>query len=436
MKIKNILNEIFNEKPPSNAVVSEETGISDAELRKILKDTLFDAGNIFKKVLILPPDYSRLHSGGGKMTAMLYDMLKDRCEVHIMPAIGTHEPVSPRECAAFFGPDIPHDKLIVHDWRNDVVKLGEVPAEFIEKVSEGLMDSAIDVEVNRRIVDESYDLILSLGQVVPHEVAGMSNHNKNVFVGCGGSAMINASHMLGAFYGLERMMGKADTPVRRVFDYAEDHFLEDVPLVYVLTVTTAVHDEVRIHGVFTGSDRTPFEEAVKLSRKKNIIAVEKPLRKAVAYLDGREFKSTWIGNKAVYRTRLAMEHGGALLILAPGVNKFGEDPENDKLIRKYGYAGRENVLALFRDNEDLRMNQSVPAHLIHGSSDGNFSVTYATKHLSREEVEGVHFQYQPYDEAAERYDPEKLQDGFNTMPDGEEIYFISNPALGLWAYND
>jgi len=159
--------------------------------------------------------------------------------------------------------------------------------------------------------------------------------------------------------------------------------------------------------------------------------MDKPIQKAVVYLDPREFKSTWLGNKAIYRTRMAMADGGELIILAPGIRKFGEDETIDGLIRKYGYKGRENTLKQFRENADLRENPSAAAHLIHGSSDGRFTITYAVTHLTREEVEGVGFRYMPYEEAAAKYKPEDIHDGYYEGPD-ETWFYISNPALGLW----
>ena len=410
-------------------IIKNEPYISDSQLKEALAASL--EGRSLKKVLLLPPDYTRMYSGAGKITAYYYDMLKDTCQVDIMPALGTHEPMTREECAAFFGEGVPFDSIIVHNWRTDVVKIGEVPGEFVSSVSEGLVKDKIDVEVNRRIVDPSYDLIISIGQVVPHEVVGMANYSKNIFVGCGGSNMINSSHMLGAFYGMERIMGRDFSPVRKVFDYAHENFLKDVPLLFVLTVTTNEGDETRIHGAFIGEKRDSFEGAVALSREINLTFVDEPFRKAVVYLDPREFKSTWLGNKAIYRTRMAMAQGGELIILAPEVRKFGEDDENDRLIRKYGYIGRENILKLVEENEDLRANLSVAAHLIHGSSDGRFNITYCTRRLTREEVEGAGFSYIPYDEAAEKYDPAKLTDGFHEI-DGEKVFYISNPALGLW----
>jgi nickel-dependent lactate racemase len=410
-------------------------GITEEDLRSSLIQSVRQYRGRLKKVLLLPPDYTRMHSGGGKISAIYYDLLKDECQVDIMPSLGSHEPMSEAEIREFFGDAIPKERFLVHDWRHDVVKIGEIPGSFVEKISEGLLNNFIDVEVNKRLVDPSYDLIISIGQVVPHEVAGMANHNKNIFVGCGGNSMINKKHMLGAIYGMERVMGKDHSPVREVLDYAERNFLK-LPLFYVLTVTTVKEGRAKFEGVFIGDKRSVFEQAVLLSQEKNITFVDKPLKKVVVSLDEKEFKSTWIGNKAIYRTRMAIEDGGELIILAPGVTKFGEDQTNDKLIRKYGYVGRLEVLELCKTNEDLQNDLSVAAHLIHGSSDGRFSITYAVQHLTKEEVEHANFNYMPLEEALRQYDVHRLKDGFNTLANGDEIYFISNPAVGLWASKD
>ncbi|HHV59257.1 MAG TPA: DUF2088 domain-containing protein [Clostridiaceae bacterium] len=412
---------------------SEPKGLKDSEVFECLQESIKDKKDSLKKVLLIPPDFTRFHSGAGMITAMYYNMLKDSCKIDILPALGTHEPMSKSEVTEMFGDGVPYECFISHNWKTDVVKLGEVPAEFVKEVSEGLVDEKVDVEVNKLLIDKSYDLIISIGQVVPHEVVGMANYGKNIFVGCGGSNMINASHMLGAFYGMERIMGKDHSPVRKVFDYAEEKYLKDIPLMYVLTVTTAPFGVINMHGLFIGRERSLFEEAVKLSQEKNLTFVEKPLKKVVVNLDEKEFKSTWLGNKSIYRTRMAIADGGELIVLAPGVRKFGEDDENDKLIRKYGYVGRKKVLELVKENDDLKNNLSVAAHLIHGSSDGRFSITYAVDKLTKEEVEKANFNYMPLGEALKLYNPEKLKDGFNTLENGEEIFYISNPALGLWA---
>jgi hypothetical protein len=273
--------------------------------------------------------------------------------------------------------------------------------------------------------------------VVPHEVIGMANYTKNIFVGTGGPEGINKSHFLGAAYGMERIMGRADTPVRRVLNMAADEFLADYPVVYAHTVV-ARSDDGRLvtRGLFVGDDAECYERAAELSLSVNFEMLERPIKKAVVYLDPSEFKSTWLGNKSVYRTRMAIADGGELLVLAPGLKEFGEDGQIDALIRKYGYAGTPKVLELLAENEDLAGNLSAAAHLIHGSSEGRFKITYCPGELTREEIEGVHFEYGDLAEMSARYPVATMKDGFNTMPDGEEIFYISNPAIGLWAYRE
>ena len=411
-------------------------GLSNDEIVALLEKALADweaRKGAVKKALVIPPDFTRFHSNAGFITQVFYRLLTAKgAEVDVLPALGTHVPVSETQWRTMFG-DIPYSKMIVHNWRTDVMKLGEVPASEIERISEGLWKDPVDVEVNRRLMDPSYDLIVSPGQVVPHEVIGMANHAKNIFVGCGGADMINKSHMIGAVCGMEKAMGRDHTPVRQIFDYAFDHFVKDRPILWVLTVNTAPGGKIRSHGIFIGEGRNCLTEAVKLAQEKNIDYVEHGLKKCVVYLDPSEFTSTWLGNKAVYRTRMAMADGGELIILAPGVHQFGEDKTVDGLIRKYGYRGRLHTLEVFQreDAADLRANMGAAAHLIHGSSDGRFSITYCVKAITRDEVEGVGFKSASYDEMAAKYDPAKLKYGYNTV-DGEEIYFIPNPALGLW----
>lgn len=410
-------------------------GLSLREIEAALRKAL--EGRELHKVLIIPPDFTRFHSQAGLITRICYRELTARgVQVDILPALGTHEPVSLEQWEIMFS-GIPYEAMRIHDWRHDVVRLGEVPASYLEEITDGIWHEPVSVEINRLVMDESYDLIISPGQVVPHEVIGMANHSKNLFVGVGGSDMINKSHMVGAVYGMERMMGKDNTPVRRIFDYGMEYFLNKRPVLFVLTVCTAPEGESIMHGLFIGEGRNCLTEAVKLAQEKNIDFVERGIKKCVVYLDPSEFKSTWLGNKAVYRTRMAIADGGELIVLAPGVRKFGEDEQVDRLIRKYGYRGREKTLEEFNksENQDLHDNMGAAAHLIHGSSDGRFSITYAVKEITRQEIESVGYRAACYDEAVRKYDPEKLRYGYNTV-DGEEIFFIPNPALGLWISRD
>ncbi len=414
------------------AVAKDGRGLTDDEIRNVLAKAV--EGRNPHRVLVIPPDFTRFHSNAGFITNFYYHYFADRgAEVDILPALGTHVPVDETQWTRMFG-DIPYSRMIVHHWRTDVVELGVVPSEAVREITDGLWSDPVPVEVNRLVMDPKYDLVISPGQVVPHEVIGMANHAKNIFVGVGGSGMINASHMIGAVCGMEKAMGRDHTPVRRLFDYGMEHFLYGKrPVLFCLTVTTAPGGRICTHGIFAGEGRKCLEDAVKLAQERNIDYVEHGIGKCVVYLDPSEFTSTWLGNKAVYRTRMAMADGGELIVLAPGVRHFGEDETNDALIRKYGYKGRLQTLEVFRSPEaaDLRANMGVAAHLIHGSSDGRFSITYCVKEITREEIEGVGFKSADYDEMARKYDPARLRYGYNTV-DGEEIYFIPNPALGLW----
>lgn len=386
-----------------------------------------------KKVLAIPPDITRFYSRAGILTQFAWQYYGEAM-TDILPALGTHFAMTGEEIKRMFG-DVPQSLFRVHDWRNDVVTLGDVPAEYLRQVSGGKVDFSWPAQVNRLLLEGGFDLMLSIGQVVPHEVIGMANYNKNIFVGTGGAEGINKSHFLGAAYGMENMMGRADTPVRRVLNYASDHFAKDLPIVYVQTVVAATENGQAVRGLFIGDDAECFEKASELSLKVNFRMLDNPLKKTVVYLEPEEFKSTWLGNKSIYRTRMAMADEGELIVLAPGLREFGEDREIDRLIRKYGYVGTEKVLELVDQHDDLRNNLSAAAHLIHGSSEGRFKVTYCPGHLTQEEIESVNFAYADLHEMMNRYDPKKLKDGFNTV-DGEDIFYISNPGMGLWAWRE
>ena len=413
------------------AVGGADTELSAHQLTDFLSAALVKLGPR-KRVLAVPPDITRFHSQAGMLTRATWNHYGATLQA-VLPAIGTHTPMQPAQIDHMFG-DMPKDLFRVHNWRTDIVTLGEVPADFIHAQSEGKLNFAWPAQVNRLIRDGGFDLILSIGQVVPHEVIGMANYTKNILVGTGGREGINRSHYLGAVYGMERIMGRADNPVRAVLSYASDHFLRELPIVYVQTVVGRKADgALAVRGLFIGDDIECFHRAAELSLKVNFEIVAEPIRKAVVYLEPHEFHSTWIGNKAVYRTRMALADGGELVILAPAVQEFGEDKGIDSLIRKYGYRGTPATLAAVEANPELANDLSAAAHLIHGSSEGRFTITWCPGHLTREEIEGAGYKYGDLAAMLQRYDPAKLSHGYNQV-EGEEIFFIANPGLGLWAH--
>jgi nickel-dependent lactate racemase len=413
------------------AVGSVDTELSGQQLNDLLIESLAKLGERHR-VLAVPPDQSREHSRAGELTGYIYKHYGDRLKA-VLPAIGTHTPMRPDQIAHMFAA-VPQELFKVHNWRTDIETLGEIPAEFIREQSEGKLDYSWPAQVNKLISSGGFDLILSIGQVVPHEVIGMANFTKNILIGAGGREGINRSHYLGAVYGMERIMGRAENPVRNVLNYASDHFLRHLPIVYVQTVVGRKADGgLAVRGLFIGDDIDCFLRAAELSLKVNFEILDKQITKAVVMLDPSEFHSTWIGNKAIYRTRMALADDAELIILAPGVHEFGEDKGIDLLIRKYGYRGTPHTLKAVKDNADLGSDLSAAAHLIHASSEGRFKITWCPGHLTKQEIEGVGFSYGDLQQMTSKYDPQKLNQGWNVV-DGEEIFFIGNPGLGLWAH--
>jgi nickel-dependent lactate racemase len=410
---------------------SENIVMGPEDLRNGINTALQKLGKR-EKVLVVPPDFTRFHSGAGELTSLIYKYYGDKLK-DILPALGTHRAMTGSEIKKMYT-GVPEDLFRVHDFRNDAVTLGTVPSDYISETTDGLLDYSWPAQVNKLIASGCHDLILSVGQVVPHEVMGMASYNKNLFIGTGGAEGINKSHFIGAVFGLERIMGKADNPVRQLLNYASAMFMKDMPVVYVHTVIGR-DDQGKLvtRGLFIGDDEEVFKQAADLSLKVNFTVVRKPLKKVVVWLDPSEYRSTWLGNKSIYRTRMALADNGSLTILAPSLREFGEDKEIDRLIRKYGYRGTPSTLKAVKQNSDLLENLSTAAHLIHGSTEGRFKVTYCPGSLSKSEIESVGYRFAPFEDMARIYDPGKLKEGKNRMPDGEEIYFISNPATGLWA---
>lgn len=414
----------------------EDVAISHKELEAHL-DALIDRlrqKHDLKRLLIIPPDITRLNSRAGEITAHLCKRLHATVHIDIMPALGTHAPMTQAQCSRMFGPGVPFDHILRHRWRTDLKELGEITADDMQGFSGGVFSRPMKVAVNRRLFDGRYDLILSVGQVVPHEVIGFANYTKNIVIGVGGKDTIDKSHFLGAVCGMESIMGRIDTPVRRALNTAFDRYLRGVlPIGFILTVVGTEGEGTVLRGLYYGDDDQTFEVAADLSRRINFQVLDQPIKRCVVYLDPEEFHSTWLGNKAIYRTRMAMADGGELIVLAPGVKTFGEDKAIDKLIRTHGYHGTPRTLDALKRGPEMAGNLSAAAHLIHGSTEGRFNVTYCTQHLSKQDVESVGYDYLPYEQTTRRYDPAKLTAGWHKDADGRAFFYIPNPALGLWA---
>lgn len=429
--------------PVSDITDAQAASLFSTALARALEDTGTKRGS---KVLLLPPDITRFHSRAGFFSGIACnDLIKQGIDITVLPALGTHVPLTEAERERMF-PGIPKEIFRVHDWRNDVVELGRIEKEWVERATQGAVNYDWPVQVNKLLLEGGFSLIISLGQVVPHEVIGMANHAKNIFVGTGGKEAIDKSHFAGAVFGMEKMMGRTETPVRAMFDEGMRRYGERLPpVLFGLTVLSARSEEeaakqqsargaLALRGLYAGFGRECFTLAAALSGQVNVDLLDEAVQKAVVYLEPEEFRTTWLGNKSVYRTRMAMATGGELLIIAPGLERFGEDQGIDALIRAHGYRPGRIIREKVKTNEELAHNLSAAAHLIHGSSEERFTVRYCPgPGLSRREIESVGFEWGDINDALARYDVNKLASGWNIMKDGEKIFFVPNPALGLWA---
>ena len=404
----------------------------EAAVDRLLAEARLRISRDLKRVLLLPPDLTRAHSGAGRITELLYNKLTG-AHVEVIPTLGQHIPHTEAENKWMFG-SIPEERIFAHDWRNGCTRVGTIPASLVAETTAGVADWEIPVDLNSKLMDERWDLIINIGHVVPHEVLGFANHNKNYYIGLGGKDTICASHIAAAVYGIENNLGCLVTPLRACYNWSEDKHLAHLPDVYLQIVMRRDEQQKLVtSGIFVGDDLETYLEAARLSREQNITIFSKPLKKVVAVMQADEFRATWVANKAVYRTRMAIADSGELLIVAPGVERFGEQPEVDALIRKYGYRGTDRTLALYKTEADMQEIPHGVAHLIHGSSEGRFTITYAPGHLTRDEIEGVGYNYADLAAMQARYDPATMQEGWNIMPDGEEVFYISTPSAGLWA---
>jgi nickel-dependent lactate racemase len=483
--------------PPANSkssgnlfcsIGSPTTVISNDAQRQYIESFLASLGERHD-VLILPPDYTRFHSNAGCITQQIaeyYNFIPRENtagninneldaesqppspaassttspfspKIQIIPALGTHAPMTRSQIQSMFGNELANkqdDPFIVHNWREDVVTIGYVPADLVSEATYGMVKESWPAQLNKLVWEKRIQrgdvndttttpspnpLILSVGQVVPHEVLGMANFNKNLFVGVGGVEAINLSHFIGAVHGMEKLMGRGHNPLRSILNYASEHYLkENFDLWYILTVmgTNEFTGKVEMRGLYIGNDVQCYDDACELSLHVNFNLLDKSPTKIVVYLN-EEYHSTWLGNKAIYRTRMAIANGGELIVLAPHVSAFGEDGHIDELIRAVGYVGTPAIMEAMKTNEELKQNLSAVAHLIHGSSEGRFSITYCPGKLSKEEIESVGFQFADLNVMMDRFDIHRLKDGWNTEinEDGivEEFYYVGNPALGLWA---
>lgn len=410
---------------------NRETVLNQSDVSELVDSMIIKLGKL-DRILLLPPDFTRYHAYAGEITCMIYEKLKDRSHIVIMPTVGTHMPMSAKEINTMY-PGIPHEQFISHNWQKDTRVIGTITPEITSELTDGVAEWPVRCEINKILVEDKWDQIISIGQLVPHELIGIANHNKNIFVGAGGKDIIGKTHMIAALYGTEKIMGKISSPVRNVLNYMSRHFIQDITVSYIMTVRGNDHNNQLVtRGIFAGDDEECYLRGARLCRQVNINVLDKDYNKVIAYLDPDEFKSFWVGNKALLRTRMCIADGGELIILCPGIESFGENQFADSFIRRYGYINKDQLIKTVKAKGEFDDNLIPLSQMIISDTEKRFSVIYAAKKISREEIESVYCRYADYDKIIKRYNPFQMKEGENIMPDGEEVFFVSKPAQGLW----
>jgi nickel-dependent lactate racemase len=390
-----------------------------------------------QRVLIVPPDFTRLHSFAGEIVNLIMASFGDRV-AGVLPATGTHRPMTREEISTMYG-FVPTELIRERDWRRSAVRVGELSASEVREVTAGLLDESVPIEIDRALLDPSVDLILSLSQVVPHEVVGLSGHAKNLLVGAGGPSMVNVSHYLGALVGIEEVLGRIATLPRELLERAMDRAMRSLRRVSYLHVVVGADPDRPTRrtpiGWYGGEDRAPFRLAARHAQRENITVLQEPVDRAVVFVDPQVYQSTWLANKAIYRTRMAIRDGGELIVVAPGVSHFGEDSKADALIRRIGYRGRDYALGRMAVDPELAGERSVVAHSLHGSSEGRFTIAYAATQLTKDELQSVGFEAAPVDRWSRYFFGDTHPMGVHEI-EGVTTLFVDDPGQGLWMSRD
>ncbi len=384
-----------------------------------------------RRALIIPPDSTRLSSGAGRLTQVAYQMWGSGVAA-ILPAVGSHRPMQRHQLTTMFGA-IPERLFLSHHWQRELQDVGTLSAHEVASFSDGRITQPCQVMLNRHLVGGDWDCILSIGQVAPHEVAGFSNYSKNLLIGLGGQQFIDLSHYLSALCGIDKIMGVIDNPVRRLLDYAHQRWLSKLPLLFALTVAQSdSYGTPKPAALYVGDDRRVFEAAASHSATLNITTLQKPLTRAVVYLNPQEYRSLWLANKAIYRLRMALAYDAQLIIIAPGVDCYAEDARRNALIARHGYCGLAAVQRAVEEEETLAAQLATAAHLIHGSTEGRFQVIYCTEQLSEAEMQQVGYRWATPQKIERRYLVNDPSLGFNQDSRDEQFYFVTHPGAALW----
>ena len=338
-------------------------GLNPSELAAIVHAAL-DVVQPGERVLAIIPDKTR-DDNTHVLFPIATEFLTKRgvASFDALVAQGTHPPMSESQKRAKIGTDSFAGQLFDHRWDDpdELITLGELSAETVEELTNGLIENAVPVSINKLLASGNYDTVLVFGATVPHEVAGFAGGAKYFFPGVAGPELTHTTHWLGALAGIENIIGQVDTPTRRLIEAATD--LIDARIISLNTVISRTSDdELVTYALFTGDIREAFRRAAEVSRQVHIRYTGRKYKKVVALLDPH-YDELWVGGKASYKLGAIIEEGGELIIYAPHLTRLSET--HGELIEKYGYAPLESVRDMLGVSQELRENLCIAAHLAH-----------------------------------------------------------------------
>lgn len=411
--------------------------LSPDELRRIVHQALVTLAPD-ARVLAIIPDKTR-DDNVDTLFPFAAEVIADRGikQFDALVAQGTHPVMTEEEKRAKVGalesPLTGLGRIYDHRWDRDdeLVTIGELSAEQVGLLTGGLLDRAIPLRINRLISSGIYDTILIFGGTVPHEVAGFAGGAKYFFPGVAGPELTHATHWLGALATIEKVIGRVETPTRRLIEAAADFVKARV--ISFSTVVTRAEGRLRTHALFAGDFRRAFRAAAAVSQKVHIKYTGRKYKRVVALLD-EHYDELWVGGKASYRLGAIIEDGGELLVYAPHLRCLSET--HGRLIERYGYAPLESVREMVAQSAELQSNLCVAAHLAHVAYAGRlderggivtrYGITLASS-IDEETRRRVNLGFMDY-RAFRREDYESDPDTLIVERAGQDLYLVDQQA--------
>ncbi len=336
---------------------------------RILARELPDALVAGRKILVLTPDGTRTCPLPLLVQALGRILGPRARQLDFLVALGSHPVLEEAQIMKLYGlsPEVrsglfPRSRFLSHRWDipETLVPLGVISGAEIEELSGGLFREPVAVEINRLIFD--YDLLLLLGPVFPHEVAGFSGGNKYLFPGISGGSFLHFTHWLGAVITCWQTIGRKDTPVRRLLDRAAG--LVPVPR---LGISLAVGRDGALAGLFGGTPEQAWSRAADLAERLHVVHTGRTYH-TVLGLAPAMYDELWVGGKVMYKLEQVVAEGGRLIICAPHIRELSRTWGSE--LRRIGYHVRDYFLRQWERYREVPW--AVLAHSSHVKGLGSF----------------------------------------------------------------